>query len=119
MVAITASQINSETDANIDTTILEYLIDNAINYVNFHAGTSISNMSGTAGSKTVTVSSDQSAVLKPLIYMMVRARQDKGPNISGSPITITALITDPEYSLYKPMIDEGINRLRGRSFERT
>ena len=97
---------------------VEYMIDNAIDYVNLHAGTSIGNMTGVAGAKTVTVTSGQSAVIKPLCILMVKAYMEKGPSANVGDVNLAILLNDPRYALYHPMIREGVNRLRGRSFDR-
>jgi len=123
LATITAQNIldenNWDSTDDISLANCERLIDDSIDYINLMAGLSISNMSGAAGSKTVTVTSGQSAVIKPLASLMVRAYLDKGPNMAVSPISINTLISDPHYNLFMKLLNKGINRLRGRSFERT
>lgn len=121
MVAITAQQIldeNNYDEAQISKTNLEYLIDNCINWVNLVAGQSMSNMSGTAGSKTVTVTSNQSAVLKFLIPLIVKAYLDRGPNASVATVSVGVIAVDPQTGQFRPMYKLALQMLRRRSFER-
>jgi len=120
MVTITAAQMHNETGYDIDdiTVVnLEYLIDNAIDYVNLHAGQSISDMAGSP--KSVTVSDNQSIVLKPLIVLMMRSYVDKGPNAAVAAVSVTALTSDPQYRLQMQLWKSSLKRLIGSSFERT
>jgi len=123
MVAITAQQILDETGwAATDfgsKTNLEYLIDKAINYINGETGLSISNMTGAAGSKTVTVTSAQAPIIKAWTELLGRAYINKGPSASLSAISVTEVVSDPHYRIMVMMANQGINRLRGRSFQRT
>jgi len=100
-------------------TRVEYLIDDAIDYINGESGTSMSNMTGAAGSKTVTVTSAQAPIVRALAALLVRAYLDKGPNVSVGSMGVSAIVSDPEYKIHMMMIQTGISRLRGRSFERT
>jgi hypothetical protein len=121
MATITAQLIldeNNYTDGDITLTNLEYLIDNAINYVNLQTGLSISNLSGTAESKTVTVTSNESTVIKSLTVLMVRAYKDRGPNMGLSGLSVATLTSDPQYSLFIKIVDDGIKRLCGQNFDR-
>lgn len=107
------------TDATTAKTRVEYLIDDAIDYINGEAGTSMSNMSGAAGSKSVTVTSAQAPIVRALAALLVRAYLDKGPNVSVGGMGVSAIVSDPEYKVHMMMIMQGISRLRGRSFVRT
>jgi len=121
MVTITAAQMHSETGysiSDITVTNLEYLIDNAIDYVNAECGTSISSMAG-GPPKTVTVTAGQSAALKPLIVLMMRAYKDRGPTVGVPGLNVTEVISDPQYKLHIMLWKSSLKRLRGRSFERT
>lgn len=120
MATITAQQILDENNyaiSDISLANLEYLINNAINYVNLEAGTSISNLSGSPGS--VTVTNDQSIVVKALTVLLLRAYLDRGPNASVSGLTVSSLLADPQYDLFTKLAMQGVNRLRGRSFKTT
>jgi len=123
MVEITAALIHSETGYSTDdisTTNLEYLIDNSINYVNLMAGTSISNLSGAvAGSKTVTVTADQAAVLKPLINLLLMAYMDAGQPSTVQGLSVQTTLQTPRYAAMMKLLDEGLLRLRRHiAFER-
>jgi len=122
MVVITAALILSETGwAATDfgaATNLEYLIDKAINWINAEAGTSMSNMAG-GPPKTVTVTSAQAPVVKAWTELLCRAYINKGPSASLGAISVSEIVSDPHYKIMVMMANRGINRLRGRSFERT
>lgn len=121
MPAITAAQIKAENDwdgDDISDTNLEYLIDNAINHINLLAGLSMSNLSGAAGSKTVTLTSSQEPYVKMLSALLVRAYIDKGPDTNVAAVSATTISTDPHYKLFMRLINQGIQYLRGRDFER-
>jgi len=122
MATVTAQRILDEngwsaTD-DISLTNLEYLIDNAINYINLMAGTSISNLSGTAGSKTVTVTSAQDPIIKSAVALCVRAYVEKGPGVGIASVSLQQIISDPHYKIHTMFMKQGIMRLRGRSFTR-
>jgi len=121
MVTITAAQMHSETDYDTDdisVTNLEYLIDNAIDYVNLHAGQSIADMAG-GPPKSVTVSENQATVLKPLIVLMMRAYVDKGPNVGTGGLSVSTVISDPQFKLQIMLWKSSLKRLCGSSFQRT
>jgi len=123
LVAITAQQILDETGwaaGDIGSkTIIEHLIDRAINYINGETGLSISNMTGVAESKTVTVTAAQAPVIKAWVELLCRAYINKGPSASLSAMSVTEVVSDPHYKIMVKMANQGVNRLRGRTFERT
>lgn len=102
-----------------NTTIGEQLMDTAIDWINLMSNTGMSNMTGTSGSKTCTCTSKQRGVLKLLSGLLFRAYNDRSPNISVGGVAVNLVLEDPQFALYKPMIDEGIQRLRGRGILRT
>lgn len=121
MGTITAAQVKTEnkwTADNISDTDLEYLIDNIINYINLVAGTSISNLSGGAGSKTMTSTSGQDPVVKAGVALAMRAYLDKGPAVAVGGLNVQQIVSDPHYRFMTTLFKQGINMLRGRSFER-
>lgn len=119
MVVITAQQIKDENNhPDVDSVDVEYLIDNAINYVNLECGTSISNLTGVSPNKTVTVTSDQSAVIKTLCTLMLKAYVDRSPNVAVGGLAVSTMLQDPQFALFMPLFKRGLQRLRGRSFER-
>lgn len=122
MATITAQQILDETGytvSDITKTNLEYLIDKAINYVNLMAGLTISNLSGVAESKTVTVTATQAPVIKAWTELLCRAYKDKGPQVGVAGLSVTEITSDPHYRVMAKMANAGIERLRGRTFVRT
>jgi len=62
--------------------IVEYLVDNAIDYINMEAGTSIAELSGVAETKSLTGTKSEIAVVKALSVLMLRAYKDRGPQVS-------------------------------------
>ncbi len=109
---------NKYTANDISTTNLEYLIKNAVDYINMMAGTSIS-FTPVAGSEDLTASDSELVVVKTLSALMIRAYKDRGPQTGTAGLSVTAVISDPQYRLFTKIVNQGINMLRGRSFERT
>jgi len=100
-------------------TRVEYMIDNAIDHINFHAGTTIADLSGGVGAKSLVATANEIVVIKALSVLMVRAHLDRGPNVSLPGVSASTVLADPQYSLYNKIVNQGINRLRGRTFVRT
>ena len=114
-INITAQNIldeNKWTVANIALANLETLMDNAINYINLEANTSIAPMSGTSESQICTLTRSESLAFKSLTSLMVRAYLDKGPNIGVSSLSVSNVINDPHYTLFSDIIQKSINRLK-------
>lgn len=63
----------------------EYMIDDAIDWVNNQTDRGIANMSGSAGTKTVTLSSEENAAVSPLISVVLR--ENKKTSLSNSSVT--------------------------------
>lgn len=64
MVSLTADLFKAViNDSNISDTNAEYLIDLAISEINLHSGEDLPAMGGTAGSKTVSLTSQQYAAV--------------------------------------------------------
>lgn len=99
--------------------IVEYLIDNAIDYVNMEAGTSIAELSGDAETKSLTGTRSEISVVKSLTVLLLRAYKDRGPQVGVGGLNVAVTLSDPQYSLFTKMVNKGISRLRGRSFEKT
>lgn len=106
---------NNYTDPS--TTIVEYLIKNAVDHINLMAGTSIS-FTPVAGSEDLTASDSEIIVVKTLSALMIRAYKDKGPQVGVAGMSVVAVVSDPQYRLFSKIVNQGINRLRGRSFVR-
>ena len=103
---------NGYTTADISLTNLEYLIDNAIDTVNLRAGTSIADLSGDAGSKSITGTESEILVVKELVVLLLRAYKDRGPNVSIGGLTASAVLNDPQYAYYSEAVKEDIKRLQ-------
>ena len=87
MTTLTAAIVlakNNYTTTDISAVNTEYIIDDAIDFVNFDCGQTMSNMSGGAGSKTVTVTYSQNAVLSTLLTCMLRDAKKTGLSNSDS-----------------------------------
>lgn len=82
---------------------VERLINNSISIVNLHTGASISALDGTVGSKSLTATDNQIAVIKLVASDFLQAHL-KG-NIGNVKLS--------------PLIMQSIDLLRGRSFQRT
>lgn len=93
-------------------TILEYLIDNAIDTVNLRAGTSIAHLSGTAETKSITGTDSEILVVKEVTVLVLRARYDRGPNVGVGSQSVTAVLADPQYAYYSHALKEDIARLK-------
>ena len=100
-------------------TRVEYLIDNATDYINLEAGTSIADLSGGAGTKSLTCTAGELPVVKLLSALMVRAYLDKGPAVGAGGLNVATTLSDPQYRLFSQIVKQGIKRLCGRAFERT
>ena len=119
-VSFTAQDILDENNyTEPSTTIGEQLMDTAIDWVNLMTNNSIANMSGTVGAKVCVCTSKQRGVVKLLCGLMFRAYNDKSPNISLGQLSVNLVLQDPQYALFKPLVDEGVVRLRGRGILRT
>ena len=124
MVTVTniATQVlneNNYSTTDITAINLEYLIENAIDYVNLEAGTSIADLSGGAGSKSIVGTEAEIFTVKTVTVLMIRAYKDRGPNSGLGPMSVATVIGDPQYSLFKDLIEKSLNRLRGRVILRT
>ena len=107
---------NNYATSDITTTKLEYLIDNVIDYVNLLTGRTISHVSG----NNLTADYDEIMVVKTLSALMIRAYKDRGPQATaGGALNIAVVVADPQYNLFTKLVNQAINRLRGRSFVRT
>lgn len=108
---------NNYTTSEISLANTEQLIDNSINYVNLQTNSSIAAMAGSAGSKTGTATRTQTVIIKALATLMIRAYLDRGPQVSLSGLSVSAVISDPQYSLYAETIKSGIAKLYALSKE--
>lgn len=98
---------NNYTTSDITIVNLEYLIDNATDYINLMAGTSIANI--VAGSLTAT--ENELLVTKTLAALMIRAYLDRGPNISVGGLSVASVLADPQYDSFTKIVEKGIVQL--------
>jgi len=69
------------------TTITENLIDDAIDEINNECETSIADLAGSAGSKTLTGTEDEIATVKLLASIKLRDRNSRGPTLGIGPLS--------------------------------
>lgn len=95
----------------------EYIIDQAINWLNRY-GTSLSNMSGTAGSKTVSLTSQEEGVVFETARLVYYAFYKGVENVvvQGQTVSTPDIMSNPTVLR---QIKEGAWLLRGRTFLRT
>ena len=120
VVTTIAQRILDENNYTVDTISLvnlEYVIDNAIDYVNLVAERSIADLSGVAEAKSLTGTDGEIYAVKAATVLMLRAYCDRGPNTSVHGLSITSLTGDPQYTFYRDTLQLALARLTGRSFE--
>jgi hypothetical protein len=96
---------------NLTLTILEYKIDDAIDYVNANAGLTVAHCSGSAGTKSLVASDTQILVIKWLTNIMLRGYKDKGATAGVSSLNLVYTLADADTAVSK-MIMQSIARLR-------
>ncbi len=123
MVSLTAADVLAQNyyrstdfdpaaDETTSLTNVEGIIDDIIDYINVEAGTSISAMSGTAGSKTVTLTREQNAVIKLILPVTLKERKYKISTSSAlGPASISESVGSQD-SVFKEMFWKAINRLK-------
>ncbi len=94
-------------------TILEYKIDDAIDYVNLQAGTTIADLTGTAESKSLVGTDSEILIVKWLSNLMLRAFKEKALQAGGlGGINVTYVLNDPDYKISMMVIEKAIERLK-------
>lgn len=93
-------------------TILEYKIDDAIDYVNLQAGLTISDLSGTAESKSITGTDGQILAVKWLTNLLLKAYKEKGTQISVANLNVAYVLADPDYKTSLMIFEKTIERLK-------
>jgi len=98
MVSVNAQHFIDVMNITHSKTQMEPVLDLAIDTLNLYGATSISNMTGDAGSKTVTLTSKQRAGVF-LIARMIYYDFYVGIENVSAPVTVTAanLLTNPAY----------------------
>jgi hypothetical protein len=94
-------------------TILEYKIDDAIDYVNSQAGTSIAALGGAAGTKSFSYTAPENLAVKELVNAMLRGFKEKGSQIGITGISIAYVESDPDLKLSLQLVKSVIDRLKG------
>jgi len=118
MGTFTAQNVLDENDYSTDDISLanvEREVNNAIHYVELETGLALSDMA----TQTVTLTDAQEVVVKLLAGLLIQARKDEGTVTTTGGVNIQSVLNSPRYALKNKLVNMGINRLRGRSFERT
>lgn len=97
---------------NLTLTILEYKIDDAIDYVNLQAGLTIADLSGAAESKSITATDGQILAVKWLTNLMLKAYKEKGDQAGISGLSVSHVINNPDYAMSTMVIEKAIDRLK-------
>jgi len=119
VVALIAQRILDENNysagagGDITLTNMEYLIKNAVDHINLHAGTTIS-FTPAAGAASLTADDDEIIVVKDLSVLRLRTYLDRGPNVGVSSLSVTATLNDPQYTLLAKAVEAGIVKLRNK-----
>ena len=112
------------TTADFSAVATEYLIDDVIDYINLEAGTSISNLAGVAGAKTVTVTSGQNAAIKLILSLMLKDVKAMATSTSQTlgqmsmSESISESVSQASIGV-QGMIDKALKRLTGMALKRT
>jgi len=100
---------------------LENNIDNVIDYVNLETRSSIADLTGGAGTKSLVCDEKYIPLIKLLSALMVKAYLNKGPDSSMAGLSVSFVVSDPQYVIYRQIIDRSLKllRLRDGYFKRT
>jgi len=90
LTALIALAENGYTTTDMTAVNTEYVIDNAIDFVNLTAEVNIPQLSGTAGTKTVTLTREQNAAVRLLVTCMLREAKKTSLTNSSSSGTATS-----------------------------
>ena len=91
---------NNYTTSNISLVNMEKLIDNAVNYVNLNAGTSIAAMAGVAGAKTLTCTRSEADTVKIFAALLQRVYLKTGStNVGIGGLSVNTVTNDSSYSI--------------------
>jgi hypothetical protein len=109
---------NSYTTTDCSLINTEYLIKKAVEHINLETGHAIS-FTPSGGTQSLTATDAELVAVQTLSGLLLRAYKDRGPNTNVSVLTVTSLITDPQYSLNMDMLTKQLRRLIGISVSRT
>lgn len=123
MVDYTAANLQTINNyAGLNNETIELFVDGIISHVNSETGAAIAHFRddtvNAAGSKVVSITDVQESAFLAGAALMLRAYNDKGPNVSLDGLNVSNIIADPHYKVWNMMFKQALNRLRGRSFER-
>jgi len=124
MVDYTADDLQTANNySDLNNTTIELFMDGMISYINAETSANLAHFRddtvNAAGSKVVSITEAQEAAFLAGAALMLRAYNDRGPNVAVQGTSVTAIISDPHYRVFNMMLRQSINRLRGRSFVRT
>jgi len=111
-----STDFDPDSDETTSYTNVEYIIDDVIDFINSEAGTSISNLAGVAGAKTVTVTGAQNAAIKLVLSVVLKETKYKISTSSGLGSASISESVGSQDTIFRTMFWSSINRLRGRSF---
>ena len=107
----------------MDNEHIEAFMEAVISHINAETGASLPHFRddgvNAAGSKVVSITDAQEPAFLAGAALMLRAYNEKSPNLNLGAMGLTVITTDPHYKVWNKMLTQAINRLRGRSFERT
>jgi len=106
---------NNYTVSDISLTNTEYLIKNAVDYINAETGTSIT-FTPSAGTASLSASDTEIVTVKFITRQEIQDYKSKGPNATLSGMSVVSILDSP---LVAKMVDRMLNRLRVRSFDTT
>jgi hypothetical protein len=105
-------------DETVSLINVEYVIDDAIDFINLEAGTSIGSLAGVAGAKTVSVTNDENAALKLLLGIMLHDTKEQMSSSFGlGPVSGSESLSKQSQG-FVDLFERALNRLRGSSFQR-
>jgi hypothetical protein len=93
-------------------TILEYKIDDAIDYVNAEAGTTIAALTGTAETKSFVYTAPENLAVKGLVNLMLKAYKEKGQQVGIQSMSLSYLESNPDFALSMQVLKDMIERLK-------
>jgi len=93
----------------IDEATIEAFMDGMISHINAETGASIAHFRddavNEAGSKVVTITDAQEPTFLAGAALMLRAYSDKGPNVAVEGQSVTQVLADPHYTVWKMLKD--------------
>jgi len=123
MVDYTAANLQTLNNySGLNNTTIELFMDGMISFINTETGASLAHFRddtvNAAGRKVVSITEAEESAFLSGAALMLRAYNDKGPNMNVGPLGMNAIISDPHYRVFNMMFKQSLNRLRGRSFMR-